>query len=1209
MSADPVVEPKPSRALGGRLPLPRPFHQPNGRLPDFRNHRTLHPSTVPVRSDSLVAGTPLMTGSLTRISLCLFLSALPLLSGGLSSKLSAQEAAVVETDPAATDATLGSETEIAAEIAADRPAATDSSVPADSSAATTASDAAEPDATPAADDEPSHAPAEQPAAPTEAPRAGPPPFRPFGPTPGEGVPAAGPRPDMGRFPGGPIPGGTPPVGQGTSDPSDRGAFPGPGFQPPAGQTFPGASTPRETPGAGAADQRLSFNFSGTDWREVLRWLSDESGMSLQVDRYPPGTVNYIDNTRTYDLSGAMDVINKLLLDRGFALVRRGRLLILIDLEADNAASLISEMAELVTSDQLDSRADSDIVKCVFALGGLSPDAARVEINQLIGPSGKLIVLDSAKQVVVTETVMRLRAIRELLENARVASSEVTEIELKHRVADELLEIARPLIGLEPGVNSSDKIRIALGLYGDRIYATGDAATRELLSRIIERADTPLQAPEGDPAAAQSAPKLEIYKLSSIAPATAMDVLQTLLAGIPDTRIATDPDQSGIIAYARPETHEMIQNTLEKLEARATSFEIIQLRRLEPSQALLTINKFFGVTEANSKDAPTVDGDPVTGRLWVRGTTEQIDQVKMLIERLEGADTLGALGDRFRILPYTGRTAVETLEQVQDLWEVLGRKNKIRMVSPAAGQTDSTRTTLPQRRVGGLTAPTRGNPVGSDPVRAANTDPEGRFDRSGAPVAPVEDEAADPTAAEAGFPGETDRASDPASAAAELTFVSDTSAADLSFSVAADIAADKENSPIETQAPSITLQSEDGGSEIVIRMTPAGMIVASDDPLALSDFEQMMRTLSDESSTASAQPTVFWLKYIKAPEAADLVTKVLGGETGGGGGGGGGGLAGSLMGELGGGMLGGLLGLGGGGGGDSSGGTSVLTTTGSVSIVADGRLNALIVQANAVDMLAIETILEVIDREESPEDVRTISKPQLIPVIYQSAAEVATIVKAVYAERSGEQRAGGGQQQQISPQDLLNAIRGGGGGRGGRGGGGNEQATKPAPVSIAVDARSNSLIVTAPPQDVEDIRELVEAIDAGGMQSEETVEIVSLKGTMKPEIVQQALDSILGTKARSTTAPTSGATTGATNQPTGGGASTEDIQRRIQFFQQMQQRGGFGGGGGPPGGFGGGGGPPGGFGGGATTGGRGGAAPTGRGGTGGGGTTGRGRGGR
>jgi type II secretory pathway component GspD/PulD (secretin) len=220
---------------------------------------------------------------------------------------------------------------------------------------------------------------------------------------------------------------------------------------------------------------------------------------------------------------------------------------------------------------------------------------------------------------------------------------------------------------------------------------------------------------------------------------------------------------------------------------------------------------------------------------------------------------------------------------------------------------------------------------------------------------------------------------------------------------------------------------------------------------------------------------------------------------------------------------------------------------------------------------------VIDREESPEDVRTTSKPQLIPVIYQSATDVANIVKSVYSERSGEQGGGRGGQPQVSPQDLINALRGGGGGRGGRGGG-NEQATKPAPVIIAVDTRSNSLIVTAPPQDVEDIRELVSAIDAGGMQSEETVEIVSLKGNVKAEVVQQALDSILGTKAKTTASAT--ATPAGATAPAAGGdaASNEEIQRRIEFFRQMRERGGFGGapGGGPPTG---GGGPPTGFGGG------------------------------
>jgi type II secretory pathway component GspD/PulD (secretin) len=715
-----------------------------------------------------------------------------------------------------------------------------------------------------------------------------------------------------------------------------------------------------------------------------------------------------------------------------------------------------------------------------------------------------------------------------------------------------------LIGLESGANSSDKIRIATGLYGDRLYATGDAATRALLERIIERADTPLQMNNAESGEAESLPKLETYIVSSVAPSTVIDVLQTLLAGLPDTRLAVDPQAGGIIAYARPETHVMIQQTIDKLEGRGSSFEIIQLRRLEPSQALATINKFFGVTDGSTKDAPTIDGDPVTGRLWVRGTPEQIEMVRNLIEKLEGADSLGEMGDRIRVLPYTGRTAQETVEQLQNLWQVMGKKNKIRMVTPSTGGGSAAINTFPQRRVGGLNGAASAEEESPDAVPATGPNNDAALQE------------------EARLENDSAALLNPN----ELTLVSDTKVTTSTVAVSDDQTAEQPKpaeEPAAGLAPPTEVAAEkksDGSGDIVITMTPGGMVIASDDPIALSDFEQMMRTLSDQSALSTAEPTVFWLKYTKAPEAADLITKILGGDSGGSAGGGGG-LAGSIMGELGGGMLGGLLGIGGDSGGTGTT-SSILTTTGSVSIVADGRLNALIVQANSVDMQTIEMILEVIDREESPEDVRTTSKPQLIPVIYQSATDVANIVKSVYAERSGDQGGRGGQPQ-VSPQDLINALRGGGGGRGGRGGG-NEQATKPAPVIIAVDTRSNSLIVTAPPQDVEDIRELVEAIDAGGMQSEETVEIVSLKGNVKAEVVQQALDSILGTKAKTTTS--AAATPSSTPPQAGGGdnTSTEEIQRRIEFFRQMRERGGFGGapGGGPPTG---GGGPPTGFGGG------------------------------
>ncbi len=945
---------------------------------------------------------------------------------------------------------------------------------------------------------------------------------------------------------------------------------------------PAATVPARKPGE---EPELSFNFSGADWKMVVEWLANEAGLSLQADRFPAGTVNYIDPTRTYSVKEAMDVLNRLLLDRGYALVRRGRLLMLINLESDNAPKLIGEVAELVTPDELDARANSDIVRCVFALGGMSAEAARNEISQLIGPAGSSIVLESAKQVVVTETVGKLRAIRSLLENAGTANNSVTEIVLKHRVADEVLDIARPLLGLEPGANSNDTIRIAVGPYGDRIYATGDATKCSLLSNIVERIDTPMMAPDATAVDPTNLPRLETYAVGAVDPATVIDVLQTLLAGIPDTRIASDPLSKGVIAYARPETHKVIRETIDKLEGKGSTFEIIQLRRLEPSQALLTINKFFGVTSTGG-EGPTVDGDPVTGKLWVRGTPEQIQLVKNLIERLEGADAKGPLGDRVRILPYTGATAQQTLEQMQTLWNLSGRTGKIRMVTPAGSNRSPAKPTdgitFPQRRIAG-------DRVDQD---RNSSDPQGQGDeRPQPPVVPENDRGQRPADA-------PDRSLDEARTERETEY---------------HLVAQQENQlPISEASHDNSAQSSEADAvqptgDIVVTMTPNGMIIASDDPNALAEFEQMMRTLVDQTSLGSDQPTVFWLKFAKATEAASTITKILGGSsdssTSSSSGGGG-----SVLSELGGGMLGGLLGIG--GSSSSSGSGPVLTTTGSVSIIPDARLNALIVQANAVDMRMIEMVLEVIDREESPEDVQTVSRPQLIPVIYQDANDVATIIKGVYAERIG-----GGQNEsrnrQPSPEDFINALRGGGGGRGGARQ--EEQVSKPAPITVAVDTKSNSLIVSAPPQDVNDIRELVEAIDAGGVSSEETVEIVSLGGNLKPEVVQKALESVLGPQAKaSTTAsatpppsqtPSSGSS-GASSGNSSSQPSPEDIQRRIEFFRALRGGGDSGGGfgGGSRGGFGGGGFGGGGFGGGGFGGG-------GRSGSGGGDSGGGGRGGR
>ena len=133
------------------------------------------------------------------------------------------------------------------------------------------------------------------------------------------------------------------------------------------------------------------------------------------------------------------------------------------------------------------------------------------------------------------------------------------------------------------------------------------------------------------------------------------------------------------------------------------------------------------------------------------------------------------------------------------------------------------------------------------------------------------------------------------------------------------------------------------------------------------------------------------------------------------------------------------------------------------------------------------------------------------------------------------------------------------------------------MTITVDTRSNALIVTAPEPLFLEVQELVKMIDQGGANLDESVQVVSLKKG-NAEAVQKALAAIMGRTSSSNTSNANRSNANNQRRAVGraaspfGGATSGDIQQRMQFMQRMQQ-----GMGGQPGGFGGG--QPGGFGGG------------------------------
>ncbi len=900
--------------------------------------------------------------------------------------------------------------------------------------------------------------------------------------------------------------------------------------------------------------KLRFNFRYQPWQDVLDWLAEQADLSLQSTLVPEGTFNYSDS-QAYTPSEAIDLINGVLLPQGYTLVRRGRLLSVMSLE-DEVPDVLVEFAPI---EKLEGRGEFELVKTVFHLAKLEPTEVEQEIQQLLGPGRKMVVMPRARQILVTETVGKLRMIRDVIESAEnptgIKEKGIVEIKLQFVAPEEVLTIARPLLGLEDGKDVGPEVSIAVDPLGTRIFATGSRDKIQILQELVETVDVKREAATA--AVALEQPQLLTHQLGELDPQEALAVLQTLLAGLPDVRMSLDAKTKKVIALARPSEHRTIQETIRQLEGEAPQLKVFQVRTMDVKTMAAALTKFFPPAKEGDTSGITVDADPLSAKLLVHATPKQLEQVAAFIEQLEGS-AAGGSTSTLRFIPLTGSEAVSAVEMAERLWR---GPNQIRMTTPSEtgpGVIDLREVPLDPQAVPEYD-PTRPTPGPQRKTTGENIQPS-----AAAPAAPErprdkvtwqEDEETEPLGTVSHGPFRL------TSYRPDGTAQDD--AGELPASAAGMEAADapRDDAPPVPPASATEPAADAAGppSDIRIEFTPNGILISSEDTVALDEFEEILRTVMPPSAPGTGKNfTVYFLKHCKAEVARQLISDILGGTSEGGSGGGSlvGDVAANLMGG-GGGILGALLGSAGGGDG---GVVTTVQVTGPVSIVADTRLNCLIVQALPVDVKLIEQLLKVIDREGSITDVQTAGKPHVLPIRYLEAELVAGLVREAFANRMVT--AGGGQAGgQPNPVELIRALRGGRGGRAEA-----DVKSEEAKMTITVDNRSNSLIVTAPEPLFEQVRELVELIDIGSPELDETIEIVEFKSN--PDTVQRALSAITG----ATTTSPSGSSRSQSGQRPGGAFGmpfgTPASGGAVPFMQRPQGMGGM------PGGFGGFGGMPG-----------------------------------
>jgi type II secretory pathway component GspD/PulD (secretin) len=376
--------------------------------------------------------------------------------------------------------------------------------------------------------------------------------------------------------------------------------PAPAPEPPkpAAETPPPAATPRkraaEASERGAAasgdapEKRLRFMFRYQRWSDVLEWFADQADLSLVLDAPPPGTFNYSDS-RDYSVSEAIDLLNSVLLTKGFTLIRRERMLTLIDLSGEFPEGLIPR----VTPEEVKERGKHELVTVEFSLGRRDPAAVTAAVTPLLGPYHKLLPVVPTKQVFVTDRAGVMTNVQKVIESIaepkdpppapvppKAEPRELKVYPIDKADPDALMSILEKLVTgaqlvFDPNLN---QLHV-------NATASQHATLQTVLDQIISAAATDRER------------RVEVYRLDVLTAEAATQLVETLKAIAPKAALSLKADESMLIAWASPAEHDAIRAAVDKLgggpagdSVKSPQLEIYRLTRVDPAKLIEMLEK-------------------------------------------------------------------------------------------------------------------------------------------------------------------------------------------------------------------------------------------------------------------------------------------------------------------------------------------------------------------------------------------------------------------------------------------------------------------------------------------------------------------------------------------------------------------------------------------------------------------------------------------
>lgn len=941
--------------------------------------------------------------------------------------------------------------------------------------------------------------------------------------------------------------------------------------------------------------KVTFNFRHAPWADVLKTFAELAGLTLDLNVVPPGSFNYLDE-KEYTPEQALDVINGYLLQKGYVLVRRDQFLVVVNIDDPIPPNLVPH----VKVSDLSKRGQNELMNIVLRVENITADEAAEEAKELIGPQGKVIALKRSNAISVTDTGANLQRIHDLLIGLNAAPTDIAykAYELKHIDAFDAEDKVRAMFGLQRGVESvaeggrsrssgndsrggdqrdrdgrpivavptatKPKVQITSNERTNQLLVTANAAEHKIIEDLLKSIDVE-ELPGAVRRPRSREPFLHVYAVKTADP---QEVAKTLNVLYPGCVVNEDGRARRIHIFATPTQHEQIERMIKQLDGEGVgggvSVAVVSTGRMDAMTAVATLQVLY----ANERDAaPSITPHPAGHGLIVRGTNDQVTQIKMLISQmdpnaLKGDPQKGTL----RTIPLGGRDPDEFSQMLKQFW---GAKNSNPIIIvPSNSQP------VRDQRVPSVT-PSFDQPLPRDSARPSRTTSESPADTGirkptsskrnvpksdAAPMTQPRAQAGGAKVFTASFLDDSSDKKAESEMPAKPKKKAKKNADKINPNMANPNKAKKANRKSQP-APSTEAKPKAGqppaevpateGSGDPIRVLPSGgnLVITGKDEVALDEMERLIELML-EATPSKPRWTIFYLRSADAGETASMLERLFPTSS----------VSSGVSSSSG--MLGELT------GGISSMSRSLMNATGlssamagslALRIIPDTRSNALYVAGPPEQVREVEAMLRVLDSSELPEQLRE-RAPRRLPVQYAEVEEVAAIIKEIYKDDMQPEGQQPGQQQ--NPFAML---MGGGSSRGGSSSGsrGGQQPGRAIKLTLSVDARTNTLIVSSSEALFRQIETLVQTIDDDARAANRTVRVVDVKGS-NPAAVQMALTAMnskikVATGGRTSTSSSRGSSSSSSSSPSptpspfGAGGFTPGMP-----FGGMPFGGGFGG---------------------------------------------------